>query len=98
MPGREDVAVLLEEAMRSEGWTGGRMGEKRRRMEQRARLRGEHTSMRDDITRILDLNPSWWDGEHSDNDQHPEDADDDDDEGDIDMDDALLVGVAIQGS
>ena len=30
VPGREDVALLLEEAMREAGWKGGRMEEQRR--------------------------------------------------------------------
>ncbi len=35
MPGRQDVALLLGEAMRGEGWTGGRMEEQRRQLERR---------------------------------------------------------------
>ncbi|KAH9974958.1 hypothetical protein BGW80DRAFT_1457911 [Lactifluus volemus] len=35
MPGRQDVSILLGEAMRGEGWTGGRMEEQRRQEERR---------------------------------------------------------------
>jgi len=38
VPGREDVAFLLEEAMKSEGWEGSRMNRRRRLVEQQQNL------------------------------------------------------------
>lgn len=76
--------------MRSEGWNGGRMGEKRRKMEKEARMKGEHTSIRDDITRILDLSPEWWDGDPAVQEQPAGSPDDD---LDIALDDPLLVSL-----
>lgn len=60
VPGREDVALLLEEAMREHGWTGGRMEEHRRSLEQRARRMGKRKSMQDDIVKILGISSKWW--------------------------------------
>lgn len=60
VPGREDVALLLEEAMREEGWKGGRMEERRRSLEQRLRRIGRRKQVQDGIQKILGISPSWW--------------------------------------
>ncbi|KAH8835735.1 hypothetical protein DL96DRAFT_1666394 [Flagelloscypha sp. PMI_526] len=60
LPGREDVAVLIEAAMRGDGWTGGRMEEKRQELELRLKRRGKRKSARDEVGRILGIPPKWW--------------------------------------
>ncbi|TFK57015.1 hypothetical protein OE88DRAFT_1619695 [Heliocybe sulcata] len=60
MPGREDVALLLEEAMRSEGWSGGKMEERRRHVERTAKMQGHQRSIRDNIARVLEIKPRWF--------------------------------------
>ena len=65
--GREDVALLLEEAMREHGWTGGRVEERRRSLEEQARRAGRRRHVQADIVRILGIKSTWWgDGEASD--------------------------------
>ena len=60
MPGRHDVALLLGEAMRGEGWTEGRMEEQRRQSERRiARQRGRER-IREDVGEVLSIAPQWW--------------------------------------
>jgi hypothetical protein len=66
VPGREDVALLLEEAMRGEGWTGGRMEAQRRDLEERSKKRTKERLVRDDVGKALGVNPRWWDGADSD--------------------------------
>lgn len=76
IPGRQDVALLLGEAMRGEGWTGGRMEEQRRRSERRiARQRGRER-VRDDIGKALSIAPQWW----GDDEWQPVTSESDDDE------------------
>ena len=60
VPGREDVALLLEEAMREAGWQGGRMEEQRRILEKRMRRLGKQRHVQEDIERILGINHRWW--------------------------------------
>ncbi|KAH8102551.1 DIL domain-containing protein [Cristinia sonorae] len=60
LPGREDVALLLEEAMRSHGWTGGRMEERRRSAEKRRLLLGRQRDVQDDLNKSLNIDPRWW--------------------------------------
>lgn len=60
LPGREDVALLLEEAMREQGWTGGRMEESRRSAEKRLHRLGKRKDMQSDVGRILGIDPRWW--------------------------------------
>ena len=60
VPGREDVALLLEEAMREAGWTGGRMEERRRTLEKRMRRIGKRRDVQVDIEKILGISPKWW--------------------------------------
>ncbi len=60
LPGREDVALLLEEAMREQGWTGGRMEESRRSTEKKLHRIGKRKDVQNDIGRILGIDPRWW--------------------------------------
>jgi len=60
MPGRHDVALLLGEAMRGEGWTGGRMEEQRRQLERRAARKRRRERVREDIGKVLSIAPQWW--------------------------------------
>lgn len=60
MPGRQDVALLLGEAMRGEGWTGGRMEEQRRQLERAAAQRRKRERVREDIGKVLAIAPQWW--------------------------------------
>lgn len=84
LPGREDVALLLEEAMRGEGWTGGRVEEKRRLHEEREKRKERQRDVRDDVGRVLDVHPQWWgsdsDSTFTDSDEEEDDAGDDKDE------------------
>nr|GAT44119.1 predicted protein [Mycena chlorophos] len=60
LPGREDVALLLEEAMRGEGWTGGKLEEKRRLSdEKRKRLDRQHI-IQEGVQKALGLDTRWW--------------------------------------
>jgi hypothetical protein len=61
LPGRDDVALLLEESMRGEGWTGGRMEHKRRLSEQRMKRKERKREVRDGINKVFSVNPAWWD-------------------------------------
>lgn len=61
LPGRDDVALLLEESMRGEGWTGGRMEQKRRLSEQRMKREERKKEVRDGINKAFNVNPAWWD-------------------------------------
>ncbi|KNZ78519.1 Dilute domain-containing protein C25B8.08 [Termitomyces sp. J132] len=78
LPGRGDVALLLEESMRSEGWIGGRMEEKRRIFEQREKRKAQKEGIRNEISRILGVHPSWWN--ELDSDSESEDDVEDEDE------------------
>lgn len=60
MPGRQDVALLLGEAMRGEGWTGGRMEEQRRQVERRAARERRREHVREDVGKVLSIAPQWW--------------------------------------
>ncbi|KAI9060570.1 ankyrin [Trametes sanguinea] len=60
LPGREDVALLLEEAMREAGWKGGRMEEQRRSLEKRMRRLGKRRHVQEEIEKTLGINPRWW--------------------------------------
>ncbi|RDB29224.1 Dilute domain-containing protein C25B8.08 [Hypsizygus marmoreus] len=80
LPGRDDVALLLEEAMRGEGWTGGRMEHKRRISEQRLKRRGRRKQVQDGIGKALGISPTWWgpDSDSLSSDSESEDEEDDD--------------------
>ena len=60
MPGRQDVALLLGEAMRGEGWTGGRMEEQRRQLERRTARKRRRERVREDVGKVLSVAPQWW--------------------------------------
>ncbi|KIY50555.1 hypothetical protein FISHEDRAFT_57371 [Fistulina hepatica ATCC 64428] len=85
MPGRDDVALLLEEAMRGEGWTGGRMEQTRRQFEEKSRRNRRQKGIRDGVDKILGVDPKWW-GPVTDF-----DASDSDDEDEDDIDEALFT-------
>jgi len=51
---------LLEESMRTQGWTGGRMEERRRILEQRMKKKGKRKEIREDVGKILGIDPDWW--------------------------------------
>jgi hypothetical protein len=80
LPGRDDIALLLEEAMRGDGWTGGRMEHRRRSFDERMKRRGKRRNIRDDVGKVLGVNPKWW-GPDSDSstDSESEDEDEEDD-------------------
>ncbi|KAL0071916.1 hypothetical protein AAF712_000839 [Marasmius tenuissimus] len=85
IPGRADVALLLEEAMRGEGWTGGRMEAKRRQFEESMKRKAIRDSIREDVGKKLGIESSWWrtrDEEYeTDEDEHYDEEEDQDDEG-----------------
>lgn len=60
MPGRHDVALLLGEAMRGEGWTGGRMAEQRRQLERKTARKRRRERVREDVEKMLSIAPQWW--------------------------------------
>jgi len=60
LPGKEDVALLLEEAMRGQGWTGGHMEERRRSFEQKQKKKGKRKELREDVGKVLGVSPDWW--------------------------------------
>src|SRR6266576_2549545 len=59
IPGRDDVALLLEEAMRGEGWTGGRVEQKRRLEDARIKRRRRRKAIRENICQVLDVDRRW---------------------------------------
>lgn len=89
IPGRADVALLLEEAMRGDGWTGGRMESQRRIFEECTRRKGKQKSIRDDVGKALGINPRWW---NSDLDEFNL-SDDSESEGEEDEDERLYVRI-----
>lgn len=60
IPGRDDVALLLEESMRGEGWTGGRVEQKRRLEDARTKRKRLRKATREKICHVLDVDPRWW--------------------------------------
>ena len=96
LPGKDDIALLLEEAMRGQGWTGGRLEQKRRLLDQRLKRKGKRKAIREDIGKVLGINSDWWgrDPDSKDPDSEEPDSDDDEDNGedDIDLDERLYVG------
>ena len=77
LPGREDVALLLQETMRSEGWTGGRVEENRRVLVERRKRRRTQRHIRKDVGQVLGVHPRWW-GPDSDEDESESDAEEED--------------------
>ncbi|KAK7064296.1 DIL domain-containing protein [Favolaschia claudopus] len=81
LPGREDVALLLEEAMRGEGWTGGKMEERRRLLEEKRKRQEKQRVVRDTVAQTLGVDSRWWrsqsdDFSDSESESGDEDADD----------------------
>lgn len=75
IPGREDIALLLEEAMREEGWTGGGSRERQRKIyEERERRRGKRREIMTGVGRVLGLADRWW-GDDGDDDSSDDDED-----------------------
>jgi hypothetical protein len=88
LPGKEDVALLLEEAMRGQGWTGGRMEQKRRLFDQRMKKKCKRKTIREDIGKTLGVSSDWW---GKDSESSESDSDDEEDEDDIDLDENVYV-------
>ncbi|KAF8807314.1 hypothetical protein BYT27DRAFT_7255935 [Phlegmacium glaucopus] len=89
LPGKEDVALLLEEAMRGQGWAGGRMEQKRRLFDQRMKKKGKRKTIREDIGKTLGIGSDWW-GKDSESDES--DSDDDED-GVEDLDERVYTPI-----
>ncbi|KAF9244617.1 DIL domain-containing protein [Melanogaster broomeanus] len=79
LPGREDVALLLEESMRSEGWTGGRMEQRRRALDEQLKRKDRQKDLRDSVAKILDVPTQWWQDGDSDISSTESDSEEDDD-------------------
>ncbi|KAF7306855.1 hypothetical protein MIND_00477700 [Mycena indigotica] len=80
LPGREDVALLLQEAMRGEGWTGGKLDDKRRLLDDKRKRLSKQRAIRDGVEKVLGLDARWWgdiDYSWSDSDSEDEDATED---------------------
>ena len=90
LPGKDDVALLLEEAMRGQGWTGGRLEQKRRLSDQRLKRKGKRKAIREDIGKVLGISTDWW-GKGPDSEESDSDEDEDTDEDDTDLDERLYV-------
>ena len=88
MPGRQDVALLLGEAMRGEGWTGGRMEEQRRQLERRTAQKHRRERVRENVVKVLAIAPQWW------GDDEWQSIVSESDEDDSDGEEALLVSDA----
>jgi hypothetical protein len=89
LPGKEDVALLLEEAMRGQGWTGGRMEQKRRLFDQRMKKKGKLKTIREGIGKTLGVSSDWW-GKDSESSESDSDGDDEDD---TDLDERVYVSA-----
>ena len=90
LPGKDDVALLLEEAMRGQGWTGGRMEQKRRLFDQRMKRKCRRKTIREDIGKTLGISLDWW-GKDSESSESDSDGDDENDEDDTDIDECVYV-------
>ena len=91
LPGKDDVALLLEEAMRGQGWKGGRLEQKRRLFDQRLKRKGKRKAIREDIGKVLGISSDWW-GKDPDSEESDSDNDEDIGEDDINLDERLYVG------
>lgn len=62
IPGREDVALFLEEAMKGEGWQGSKLNLKRRCFDKKMKEDEKRHSERRAVAKILELNSHdhWW--------------------------------------
>ncbi|KAF7965893.1 hypothetical protein HWV62_40993 [Athelia sp. TMB] len=92
MPGREDVALLLEEAMRGDGWEGGRMARKRKVLDERLKKQGRRKHVRDEVAKTLSVDNRWWGDDDSDTSSDNSDMDDElEHDEDIYIFDSLIV-------
>lgn len=82
LPGREDIAILLEEAMRSEGWTGGRMEQRRRALDERIKRRERRKGIHQNIAKIIEVPPQWWGDDETEMSFDESDSEEDDDSND----------------
>jgi hypothetical protein len=88
VPGRETVALLLEEAMRERGWKGTSLDrkreERRKRHDDRVRMLRERREEWNVIGRTLDIGELWWEssirGPRPDEEELDTDDEDDNDE------------------
>lgn len=85
LPGREDVALLLEEHMRAQGWTGGRMEERRKLRERRQHRMGKRRDLQEGVEKALNIDPRWW-GDSEPDYVAAELSDDDDEDSSADKD------------
>lgn len=88
MPGREDVALLLEAAMRGDGWEGGRMERKRKILDEHLKKRGKRKHVRDEVAKVLSVDHKWWGEEDSET-----SSDDSDVDAETEYSDILYVSV-----
>ncbi|KAF8647938.1 hypothetical protein AX16_006470 [Volvariella volvacea WC 439] len=81
LPGREAVALILEEAMITQGWDGGRMKQNRKVTDKRMRRRQKQEELRLKVNKALGIPPQWWgeDGDSSSSDSEVEDMENEDD-------------------
>jgi hypothetical protein len=73
--------------MHGEGWAGGRMEERRRHLELQLRRKGKRKEVRDNVSRVLEVNIRWWGGEDS------EYASSESSDGDDEFDDSVFVSL-----
>jgi hypothetical protein len=85
LPGRDDIALLLEEAMRTQGWMGGRMEEKRRALDEQLKRKGRQKSVRENVSKVLGLQNQWWSSREEDEGFSSDDSDDEDDQFDEEL-------------
>lgn len=89
LPGREDIALLLEEAMLGEGWTGGRVEQRRRALDERLKWKCRQQEIHESIAKIIEVPTQWWGDSDSDA-SHSESDDDSDDDPDDEIYTPLL--------
>ncbi|EIM92597.1 uncharacterized protein STEHIDRAFT_151915 [Stereum hirsutum FP-91666 SS1] len=87
VPGREVVSLLLGEAMRSAGWTGGRMEERRKVLEMKLIRKSKQRSVRDNVEKRLEISRKWW----GDDEWETWSSDSSEDEDENDEDDSLYT-------
>lgn len=79
LPGREDVALLLSEAMRGDGWAGSRMDKRRKGLEERIKKKQKLQHQRDTVAKTLGVDHQWWQSRDSDDTDDESDAEDGED-------------------
>lgn len=60
IPGREDVALFLEEAMRSEGWSSSKLSAQRKSHADRIHFDEKRQAERDAVIDVLGIADGWW--------------------------------------